>query len=233
MNEFFESKKFREIENHGNLDRIDGKYIWSEISSVFSFQKGIFYTIRELLFRPGKTVNEFLNHDRKRLVKPIMFVVFSSFLFIISQKIFEFHTGSAPDDIDSKGIQKSYEWVNANFGIVNVILGVFISFWIRLFYLKSNFNIYEIFVLVFFSIGIENITFTIFGILESVIGLDFSNLAYLTALLYSTWAIGNFFNRKSFWSYFKGLLAYILGTIMCSGLFFLIGILIDLINKNN
>jgi hypothetical protein len=86
---------------------------------------------------------------------------------------------------------------------------------------------------VFFLIGIENLTFTIFGILESIIGIDFSNLAYLTALLYSTWGIGNFFNRKSFWSYFKGLLAYIFGTIMCSGLFFLVGILIDLINKNN
>jgi hypothetical protein len=128
MNDSFESKKFREIENHGTLDSIDGKYIWSEITGVFSFQKGIFYTIRELLFRPGKTVSEFLLYDRKRIVKPIMFLVFNSFLFIICQKIFEFHTGSAPDNIDSKGIQKSYEWVNANFGIVNVILGVFISF---------------------------------------------------------------------------------------------------------
>ena len=233
MNETIENEEFREIDNRSVLERIDGKYIWNEISSVLNFDKGIFYTIKELFIRPGKTVREFLNYDMKRLIKPIIFVIFSSLFFIISQQIFGFQTGTVPDNIDSVGVKKAFEWVGKNFGIVNIVLGFFIGFWIRLFYLKSKFNIYEIFILVFFTIGIGNLIFTIFGIIECGTGFDVINLAYLTALLYSAWAIGSFFNKKSFWSYFKGLLAYIFGTTMGSLLIVLVGILIDVINKTS
>lgn len=148
MNETIQTEELGEIDNRSVLERIDGKYIWNEISSVLNFDKGIFYTIKELFIRPGKTVREFLIYDRKRLVKPIIFVIFSSLFFIISQQIFGFQTGTAPDNIDSVGVKKAFEWVGKNFGIVNIILGFFIGFWIRLFYLKSKFNIYEIFILV-------------------------------------------------------------------------------------
>ena len=161
MNETIENKEFGEIENRSALERIDRKYIWNEISSVLNFDKGIFYTIKELFVRPGKTVREFLVYDRKRLVKPIIFVIFSSLFFVISQQFFGFQTGTAPDNIDSEGVKKAFEWVGKNFGIVNILLGFFIGFWIRLFFLKSKFNIYEIFILVFFIVGIGNIIFTI------------------------------------------------------------------------
>ena len=232
LNKSLENETFQNTESN-TLRRIDGIYIWSEIISVFNFEKGLFYTIKELFIRPGKTVREFLLYDRKRIVKPIIFVIFSSLFFIVSQKIFGFQTGSAPDNIDSKGVEKAYEWVGANFGIVNIFLGILISFFTRLFFLKSNFNIYEIFVLVFFTIGFGNLIFTFFGIFESGLGLGVNNLAYLTALLYSAWAIGNFFDKMSFWSYLKALLAYIFGTTMGSFLIVLIGILIDVINKNS
>jgi hypothetical protein len=46
--------------NQGNgqypLRRIDGTYIINEISSVIFLDKGILYTIKELLIRPGDTV---------------------------------------------------------------------------------------------------------------------------------------------------------------------------------
>jgi hypothetical protein len=52
------------------LKRIDGTYILSEIGSVFNFEKGILFTIRELLIRPGENVQNFIHRDRNRLVKP-------------------------------------------------------------------------------------------------------------------------------------------------------------------
>lgn len=233
MNKTIENEEFQEIENRNTLKRIDRKYIWSEISSVLNFDKGIFYTIKELFIQPGKTVHEFLIYDRKRLVKPIVFVIFNSFFFLISQQFFGFQTGATPDNLDSQGVKKAIEWSVKNFGIVNILMGFFIGFWVRLFFLKSKFNIYEIFVLVFFTIGIGNLIFTIFGIIESGTGFEVNNLAYFSALLYSAWAIGNFFNKKSFWSYFKGLLSYVFGTTMGSSLIVLIGILIDIINKSS
>ncbi|NBC08837.1 MAG: DUF3667 domain-containing protein [Bacteroidetes bacterium] len=147
MNKPTNDKEAGAYENREPLPRIDGKYIWSEISSVLNFDKGILFTIKELLLRPGSTVREFLLFDRKRLVKPIIFVIFSSLVFIIFQKALGFSTGAAPQDIESDGVRKTFEWVGNNFGLFNVLLGFFIGLWIRLFFIKSSFNIYEIFVL--------------------------------------------------------------------------------------
>ncbi|MDO5655896.1 MAG: DUF3667 domain-containing protein [Flavobacteriaceae bacterium] len=231
MNESFDNEKHRELEIHKTLDRIDGKYIWNEISSVFNFEKGIFYTFKELLVRPGKTVREFLLYDRKRIVKPIVFVIFSSLLYIVIHNILGFRTGATPDNIDNKGVQKIFEWVSENFGIVNIILGFFVGFWTKLFFRKSKFNIYEIFVLVFFVIGFGNLIFTFFGIFESVTGWDVNNFAFFTSLLYSTWAIGNFFNKKGIWNYVKGFLAFIFGVSTGTFMIILVGVLIDILNK--
>ena len=63
------------------VKRIDRKYITEEISGVLNFDKGLFYTIKELCLRPGATVNKFINGDRKRLVKPIIFLVICSLIF--------------------------------------------------------------------------------------------------------------------------------------------------------
>lgn len=62
------------------LQRIDGKYIISEISSVLNFDKGIFFTIKELLLRPGQNVHNFIHKDRNRLVKPVIFIIIHSLI---------------------------------------------------------------------------------------------------------------------------------------------------------
>lgn len=233
MDETIDDNRIEKHKDLEALERINGKYIWSEISSVINFDKGIFYTIKELFFRPGNTVRDFLLYDRKRLVKPIFFVIFSSLFFVIAQQILGFNTGTSPENIKSPGVIKAFEWVGRNFGIVNILLGFFIGLWIRLFFLKSKFNIYEIFVLVFFVIGIGNLIFTFFGIVESVTGYENGDLTYVIALLYSAWAIGNFFNKTKVLSYFKGLLAYIFGTTTGSFIIVLVGILIDLFSKSS
>ena len=54
-------------------------------------------------------------------------------------------------------------------------------------------------------------------------------------LVYFLKHLGSFvyFNKKSFWSYFKGLLAYVFGVSMGSLLIVSIGILVYIINKNS
>ena len=46
-----------------SVKRIDGRYIISEIGSILNFKKGFFYTVRELLLRPGITIQRFINTD--------------------------------------------------------------------------------------------------------------------------------------------------------------------------
>ena len=43
-----------------NLKRIDRNYVFSEIKSVLNLDKGILYTIKELLIRPGQNIRNFI-----------------------------------------------------------------------------------------------------------------------------------------------------------------------------
>ncbi|MDN5481533.1 MAG: DUF3667 domain-containing protein, partial [Chryseobacterium sp.] len=58
--------------------RIDGHYILHEIEHVLHFDRGILYTIRELLIRPGENIRNFISENRSRLVKPVLFIIVTS-----------------------------------------------------------------------------------------------------------------------------------------------------------
>lgn len=45
--------------------RIDGKYILQEIWQVLQLEKGILYTIKELLTNPGHSIRYFIFYNRK------------------------------------------------------------------------------------------------------------------------------------------------------------------------
>ena len=75
------------------LKRINGRYIASEIGRVINLDKGIFYTIRELLLRPGISIQQFIKEDRNRLVKPIVFLIVCSLVYSIFQKVLQFEDG--------------------------------------------------------------------------------------------------------------------------------------------
>lgn len=237
MNKTFGGNESQDKEKLETLERIDGKYIFSEISRVLNFDKGIFYTIKELLIRPGDTVRKYLMYDRKKLVKPIIFVIFTSLLFGIAQRLLEFNIGSLPENIElSSSLGKVLEWSTKNFGITNILMGFLIGFWIKLFFFKSKYNIYEILILVFFTIGIINLIFTFLGIIENITGFKgwlMYSLSYFVTMIYAIWAIGNFFDRKKKMSYFKGFLSYLLGVTTSSLITILVGVLIDILNKSS
>ncbi|WP_207893812.1 DUF3667 domain-containing protein [Tenacibaculum sp. M341] len=67
--------------SESKLKRIDRNYISSEIRSVFNLEKGLFFTVKSLLINPGKSVREFLFKDRKKYVKPIVYLLIAAILF--------------------------------------------------------------------------------------------------------------------------------------------------------
>lgn len=58
--------------------RINWTSISSQVLAVLNIERGIFYTLIELLFRPGRAVNNHLFKNRNKLLNPIRFLVLSS-----------------------------------------------------------------------------------------------------------------------------------------------------------
>lgn len=75
------------------LKRIDGHFVLHEIEHVLHFEKGLFFTIRELLIRPGKSVREYISQNRNRLVKPIIFIIVTSLIYTLMEHFFHIEKG--------------------------------------------------------------------------------------------------------------------------------------------
>jgi hypothetical protein len=60
------------------LKRIDKHYISHELLHLLHFEKGFFYTIRELMTRPGDSIKEFIVEHRNKHMKPVGFLILTS-----------------------------------------------------------------------------------------------------------------------------------------------------------
>jgi hypothetical protein len=203
-------------------------YVIHEIRSVFSFEKGLLFTIRELLIRPGKCVQDFLLEDRNRLVKPIVFLIVTSLIYTVVNRLFQFEDGYVTySDSMETATAFIFNWIRNNYGYANIIMAFFIGAWIRLFFRKQDVNIFEILVLLCYVFGIGMLIFAIFGVIQSLTNVAAMQMAGVVGLVYMTWSIGQFYGKGNVFHYVKALFAYILGMLTFSLTAVLIGTMID------
>jgi ABC-type multidrug transport system fused ATPase/permease subunit len=219
------------------LKRIDKHYIFQEIGEILGAKKGLLFTIKKLLISPGKSVRHFLAKDRYRFVKPIIFLIVMSLIYTFvnyfSQIKIDEYTFSSPflnirvDEVE--GVESVFKWMRENFGYSNLLIGLFMAFWVKLLFRKSGYNLFEIFILMCFVSGVSIIFLSVGTIIQSITHWNaIENTNYL-AMIYLVWAVGQFFDKKRITSYAKTLLAYFLGAITFSAFVLSIGFLIDIV----
>ncbi|WP_223582879.1 DUF3667 domain-containing protein [Sphingobacterium sp. GVS05A] len=212
------------------LKRIDAHYIAQEIEHVLHFERGILYTIRELVTTPGKNIRNYISENRSRLVKPIIFIIVTSLIYSIVSHYFH---------IEDKYISyynsrhsttgAIFIWIQTHYGYANIMIGIFIAFWAKLFFRKYGFNLFEIIILLCFTLGMTMLIYCVFAIIEGITHIHLMMYASKIAFIYCAWAMGQFFDPPKIASYLKALVAHILGFIMFIITAFIIGSTIDLI----
>jgi len=215
------------------IERINGRYIVSEIGSVLNFQKGFFFTIKELLIRPGKNIKTFITEDRNRLVKPIMFILITSLIYSLVNSFFHLEDGfidGASDALeDTKSVTlKILEWVQGHYGYANIIMAVFIGLWLKVFFRKNHYNFFEILILLCFVMGIGMLIYSIFGVIKGLTQSNVAEVGAMIAFIYTVYAIGQFFDKGKIESYLKSLVSYLLGMITFTFVAISVGLIFDL-----
>ena len=221
--------------NPSSLKRIDGHYIIHEIEHVLHFERGILYTIKELVLNPGQNIRNYLSENRSRLVKPIIFIILTSLIYSFTINIFHIEKqyiqfdGSGTDLSTSK---KILVWVQGHYGYANIIIGILIAFYTKMFFKKYKYNFFEILIVLCFVLGISMLIYSFFALAEGITHFKISQIGGIMGVIYSTWAIGQFFGKGKLLNYVKALFAYILGLITFTILVVFVGILIDIIIKH-
>lgn len=197
-----------------NLKRIDGRFILHEINHVLHFEKGFLFTVKSLLIDPGQSVRTFISENRSKLVKPVIFIVVTSLIYTIISHWFHV-------EVDRSPVEKSIladigiilDWLQHHYGYANMIMGVFITLWLKLFFRKYRYNFFEILILLCFVMGIGMLLLAVSAIIEGLSGFHLVWITEGLSVIYSAWAIGQFYGKSKFTIYVKALGAYLLGML--------------------
>lgn len=132
----------------------------------------------------------------------------------MAQQLFRFEDGYVQaEGFGDSTTAQLFEWIQNNYGYANILMAVFIAGWIRIFFRKYDYNIFEVLILLCFTMGIAMLVYTAFGIIETVTGMPILHLGGMIGVFYISWAIGRFFDKRKKANYLIGFVAYLLGMI--------------------
>ena len=213
------------------LKRIDSHYIIHEIEHVLHFERGILFTVKVLFIKPGQTIGKFINEDRSRIVKPVIFIIITSLIYTLIEHFFHIKiTYMDFEGPEKSTITKIFKWMQEHYGYGNIIIGSTIAFWLKILFRKYGYNYFEILIILCYVIGIQMLIFSIFAIGEGIFNIQLMKIAGIFGIIYLLWAIGSFFGRNTV-NYFKVLISYILGNLTSISIIFAIGWIMDKIIK--
>lgn len=220
------------------LKRINSKYLIQEITHLLHLESGFLYTVKQLFIRPGKLARTFILEDRTKATKPLIFLIFTATLFTLIFHFFhieyqffslEKKVSTIDEYLEKRAIA---EWINKHIGYSLLIIGFLIALWIKVFFRKHSYNIYEITILLCYSMGQMLLIIILFSLFEYVFKLKpLATIGVFLSYIYVIWAIGQFFGEKKWINYLKSLLCCVLGAmtlrfllIFLANLFYHLGI---------
>lgn len=207
-------------ETNQKLKRINSSYIIHEITHILHLESGFLFTVKELLIRPGKLVRNFIFEDRNKATKPVLFLIFSATVFMLIFHFFHidyqfFSLNLKIGNIDQYLEKKTIgDWLNNHIGYASLFIGFLIALWIKVFFRKHNYNIYEITILLCYSIGQSILIILFFCLVEYFLKIKpIATIGLFVGYIYVFWAIGQFFGEKKIMNYVKSILCCLLGIL--------------------
>jgi hypothetical protein len=174
------------------------------VHALFHVDKGLLYTVNEMLFRPGKTISEYLNGKRAYHFNPFLFLLLlgatASLLFV------SVHVRLIAEDIDMEAIERTSPLLaHKHFTIIGGIVLLYLTLTDFILHFKKKYTLPELFVSNSFQIG-EILVFLIlafpFLYLQKLInlrlGTDIEIRYFLTVFFYGYlfWVRFQFYEAK-------------------------------------
>lgn len=223
------------------LKRIDSHYLTHEVQHLLHFEKGFFYTVRELFIRPGQGIQTYINDNRKKFIKPIPFLIFTSLiytiinnLFHVEERMFKLNEAELSKHPDAQSaVTHMLQWIQGHYGYANIMMGGVIALLLLLFFRKYKYNIFEITILLCFVMGEGMLLMAVFSILFGITKIKaLYTIMGVLSFLYSSWAIAQFYDKSKFSSYIKAFFAYLIGAILFYVVVIVLGVMIDVVGKS-
>lgn len=245
----FEGKFCNRCGQNRRVNKLSLSSFIEEISdSVFQVNRGLFFTIKSLFTRPGHSIREFLNGQRKFYFKPIGFVLLLSTFYFFVTKIFGkstflveaisgFRRGAengAEFEHNSLILEFPTEWLIDNFAYTTLFLIPVFSLASLIAFSGKGQNYLEHIVINSYIAGQQAVFYSFFTIVDFLIQKDdFAiSIGFFLALGYRFWTFLQFYKtEKKFSVVLRLILTYVLFYIAILLLLFLLVLILALIKK--
>ena len=164
------------------------------------------------------------------IITSLIYTLVSHF-FQIDAKEFQQQLPGEAKSLELPTYDLLLNWTIDYSGYMSIITGLLMAFWVKLFFRKYGYNLFEIFVLLCYISGISTLLSSVLFIIQ---GLTHSSLIYpasLLAMIYTIWAIGQFFDKRKIGSYIKATLSFVLGVLIFAISVTTIAIFVDIVFK--
>lgn len=197
--------------------KINIHFLWHDIQhGLFHFDKGIFYSLKQLYTRPGHSIREFIEGKRVRHFKPLSLVVVLATLYGFLYHYF--HINLFPDSNNSYGIDYLgfNEWATTHFSWTTIATIPIFTIGTYICFRKQGYNFVELFVLNTFKASqrlfLHLLTFPFLYYYNGTSQIDaIVKILYLMDIILIFWTNVQFFNKIS---RIKALLLSILSHII-------------------
>lgn len=221
--------------------RINSHYLWHEVQhSILHVDRGIFYTIKELILRPGVTIKGYLDGKRVNHFKPFAFVILLGTIYGFIAHFFKVYPESEliPDfGVDSaEFVSSSIEWMYGHYSLVMVIAIPFAALGSYLVFRKKGYNYFEHLVINAYITGMQILALLIAYLLYyNFFYVEIVSVTFVLFYVYYVWVFIQLFN-KGHWVLIalRSILGIILTVIFISlPIFIIISIILIFNNGAN
>lgn len=220
--------------------RLNFHFLWHDIQhGLFHFDKGVLYTSKQLLIRPGASIREFLEGKRVKHFKPLSLVVILATIYGLLYHYFHINMFDQVDLINSPNekafIEKYNEWMSTHFAWATLISIPFYTLATYITFRKQGYNFIEHLVLNSFLAAqrliVHIIAFPLIYIYNGTPNMG--KILIITALIdfsFMVWGYIQFFNKiTKVKAFLLSILSYVIFTASLLVLGLIGGIFIKLI----
>ena len=200
--------------------RLTMRLILSGIAErFFDLDKGWLRTARELTLKPGAMIGRYVRGDRKIYANPFAYLVVGTAVSILVQKAVHFqekmiassHTAMMDSPLQLEFATRFTELLSQNGLYVSIGIVVPLALLLRLFFLRSGYNLAECFVFAVYSVGhlalLGLVLIPLYMLLPSAALKGVAGIS--VAVIYTSFAARGFFSGRLIAVVFKTVVSYV------------------------
>lgn len=183
--------------------RLNFHYIWHELQhSVLHVDKGIFYTIKQMVVRPGYAIKDYLNGKRINHFKPFSFIIILGTIYSFLVHFFNLYPEAHIFEDINNGVESQskivFEWLYAHYSLIMLVMLPVSALSSYLTFRKSGYNYVEHVIIYSYITGMQILLMmVVYPLYYFTTSSAVYFITFMVSYSYNVWVLSQLFKNTS------------------------------------